>query len=62
MQVVALKRHAFAHLDWRAAMVQTNDDDFFLHGLFEPASMPAGENRIAPEKVTEHDAKTDHGH
>src|SRR5512147_2694496 len=42
-------------------MVQTDDDDFLLHGLLKPASMPAGENRIAPEEITEHDAETDHG-
>ena len=29
-----LDGHALAHLDGRAAMVETDDDDFFLHGLF----------------------------
>ena len=42
-------------------MIQPDDDDVFTHALFEPASMPAGEKRISPKKISEHDAKTEHG-
>ena len=42
-------------------MVQTDNDDVFVHALFEPASMPAGEERIPPKKIAEDDAEPEHG-
>ena len=58
--VGALECDAFAHFDGRAAMVQPDDNNIFAHALFEPASMPAGEKRISPKKISEHDAETEH--
>jgi hypothetical protein len=56
----ALECNAFTHLDGRAAMIQTDDDDVFTHALFEPAPMPAGEQSVPPKKVPEHDAEAEH--
>ena len=55
-----LESHALAHFDRRAAMVQPDNDDLFLHDLFEPPPVPAGKNRVAPEKVAENHTKADH--
>ena len=59
--IAVFESDAFAHFDGRATVIQTDDDDLFLHGLFEPAPMPAGEQGFAPEKVTKHDAESEHG-
>src|SRR5215468_8158466 len=48
------------HVDGRATMIHANDDDFFMHVLLEPAPMPAGKERISPEKVTQHDGEPNH--
>ena len=40
-------------------MVEANYEDFCMHELFEPTSMPPGKNRISPQEITENYGKAD---
>ena len=60
MDVSSLEGDAFSHFDRRAPMIHTNDDNFFVHLLFEPASMPAGKNRISQQKIADDHRKSYH--
>jgi hypothetical protein len=41
-------------------MIHANDDNFFVHLLFEPASMPAGKNRISQQKIADNHRESHH--
>jgi hypothetical protein len=60
MDVCGLEGNAFSHFNRRASMIHANDDDFFVHLLFEPASMPAGKNRISQQKIADDHRKSYH--
>ena len=57
----AVKDNSFTHLDRSGVVVEAHDYDLFTHDLLKPAPMPAGENGVPPEKVTQDDRKAHDG-
>ena len=51
---------ALAHFDGRAAVIEPDDDNVFVHDLFETPTMTAGKHGVAQKEIAEHDAKTEH--
>src|SRR5713226_5588710 len=51
----AVERNLLTHLDRSGAVVEAYDDDFPIHDLLKPATVPARKNRVAPKKITQHD-------
>ena len=54
-----LESDAFPYLDRRTTVIEANYEDFCMHELFEPTSMPPRENRVSPQEITENHCETD---
>jgi hypothetical protein len=53
------KCDTFPYFDGRATVVEADYEDFCVHELFEPTSMPPRKNRISPQEITENYGKAD---
>ena len=41
-------------------MIEANYEDFCVHELFETTSMPAGKDRVSPQKIAKNHSETDY--